>query len=378
MLQGTLDVFTIDEVLGLLASASKTGVLRIDGDRGTGGLQVESGQLVAGIAAMNSGPGDVESVTFELLRFAEGSFVFEADDVLGIDVEPAVSVTQTLASAHDRLREWRSIESVVPSLSHRLNAIQAIETEEITLSKSEWATVVAVGEGADVGVAAERLGLGEVDGSRQIMGLVERGVLSISDPADGSAAAPATATTATAAPVRVAPVAAPAAPDPVPESSTPSVSEAFQSDEPVSPSQPDPLSPLTDLASFTSAEVDAHMIEADPVADATNLDSAFARTGLETTAFSADADESIPPMPAPPETNDAPPVPPSPDEIATFGATVSDAASLTESAETAEDEVPDADATTDDGAFAAEESGDATESKSDEGSLLMRYLRSNS
>ncbi len=77
-LQGTLDTFALPDVLRLLASTKKTGRLRVSGNRGTGSVWVDAGGVVAAEAAgLPETPAPVE-VLFELLRYAEGSFTFEA------------------------------------------------------------------------------------------------------------------------------------------------------------------------------------------------------------------------------------------------------------------------------------------------------------
>ena len=79
-LQGTLDTFSLPDVLRLLATTSKTGRLRIEGDRGQGSVWLDAGGVVDAAAdrAVEGTPTD--EVVFELLRFDSGSFAFDADD----------------------------------------------------------------------------------------------------------------------------------------------------------------------------------------------------------------------------------------------------------------------------------------------------------
>ncbi|MDH5522215.1 MAG: DUF4388 domain-containing protein, partial [Acidimicrobiia bacterium] len=72
MLQGSLENFALDEVLGLLSSTSKTGQLDIKGDRGSGALMFREGRLVDGTASFTANGTGIEDVMFELLRYAEG------------------------------------------------------------------------------------------------------------------------------------------------------------------------------------------------------------------------------------------------------------------------------------------------------------------
>ena len=188
MLQGSLDDFALDEVLGLLASTSKSGRLRLSGNRGTGSLWLDKGHLTAAEASKIPGRAGVEDVVFEMLRFADGTFSFMIDDV-PTEIGSPEQVDFVVQLAQDRLAEWRTIESVVPSLAHTISLADELPGEELEISRSEWKTVIAVGGNATVKPVCEQLGLDEVDGSRRIMQMIQRGLLTISDPADAAKSA---------------------------------------------------------------------------------------------------------------------------------------------------------------------------------------------
>ncbi len=180
MLQGSLDNFALDEVLGLLASTTKSGTLEVKGDRGTGTLGLRQGQLI-GASASNTANGEgLEDVLFELLRFGEGSFTFTPGDVAGSEGPRAV--VDMLSAAEDRLADWRTIETVVPSLNHTVSPVPALPAEEITITRREWSTLIVIGSGCPVSSVCSDLGLGEVEGSRQVKILAERGLVSVGPP----------------------------------------------------------------------------------------------------------------------------------------------------------------------------------------------------
>lgn len=178
MLQGTLDVFSLDEVLGLLATAEKSGVLSVSGDRGAGSVSLRSGALVGGES--EGGVSDTIAAVFELLRFENGSFSFDA----AADVsngEPN-ALDEVLLAANRRLGEWRMIEAIVPSLHHIVKLSPSIAGSK-SVTPGDWEAIVAIGDGATVGAISGRLGLGEFDGSARIKSLVENGLVTLSDPA---------------------------------------------------------------------------------------------------------------------------------------------------------------------------------------------------
>ncbi len=182
MLQGSLDNFTIPEILGLLASTTKTGRLKISGDRGTGSIWCEDGKLQYAEASKLAGINTIDDVMLELLRYQSGNFSFHADDLLPDDAEPTSEEVDTvLAGAATRLDEWYAIEAVVPSLGHSLTPVAALATDDVTLEADEWEFLVAIGDSRTVGDVASRLGLGEIDVSRRAKGLIERSLVDITE-----------------------------------------------------------------------------------------------------------------------------------------------------------------------------------------------------
>lgn len=181
MLQGSLDNFSLDEVLGLLSNTVKTGHLEVRGDRGTGTLALREGKLVGATASNTANGTTTEDVVFELMRFATGEFVF--------NVRPEVEATEAprpaaevLSAAEARLADWRTIEAVVPSLGHTVSPVPALPADEITINRREWSTLIVIGAGCPAANVCEELNLGEVEGSRQIKLLADRGLVSVGPP----------------------------------------------------------------------------------------------------------------------------------------------------------------------------------------------------
>jgi hypothetical protein len=194
MLQGSLDNFSLGEVLNLLAGTKKSGHLRLSGDRGTGSLWVDEGLLVQAEASNGVAGGEWEDIMFELLRFESGNFSFVADDLApspsdGMDIEPLVDRGREL------LVEWNSIESVIPSPEHFLTTVAKLPIEQVMLTGGEWETVIAIGEGRSVSQTCTLLGVGEMKGCRRIKSVIERGLVRIDEPS----ARPSTADTESAA-----------------------------------------------------------------------------------------------------------------------------------------------------------------------------------
>jgi Domain of unknown function (DUF4388) len=180
-LQGTLDTFSLPDVLRLLATTSKTGRLRIEGDRGQGSVWLSEGSVVDAAAdrAVDGTPTD--EVVFELLRFDSGTFAFDADVTASGGGNPQ-AVDDLLRRAGSLLNEWSELEAVVPSLQHHISLAGDLSVDEVTIDADKWRSVVAVASGRTVGELATELGLTELGVSRAVRDLVELGVADVDAP----------------------------------------------------------------------------------------------------------------------------------------------------------------------------------------------------
>ncbi len=181
-LQGTLETFSVPEVLRLLSGTNKTGLLALEGDRGVGNVWLRDGRIVSAISDHEQGD-HIEAVLFDLLRFTDGSFVFESGSEPDEPTTDEVDVDDALAEAERLLDEWREIESVVPSLDVYVRLVPELAAESVTITAAEWHSVALVGSGLTVGQLGARHAMGEFDASRLVHGLVEAGLVAVSDDA---------------------------------------------------------------------------------------------------------------------------------------------------------------------------------------------------
>ncbi|MEY2432982.1 MAG: resuscitation-promoting factor RpfA [Acidimicrobiaceae bacterium] len=177
-LQGTLDTFALPDVLRLLASTKKTGRLLITGDRGSGSVWVDAGAVVGSEATGSIPDAGAVDVLFELLRYGDGSFTFEAGTTAP---EPAGAraVEPLLKDAERQLSEWHEIEAVVPSMDAWVSLVAELEGDDILITADRWRTIVAIGSGTSVTGIAHTLRLGELDACRYVKELVELGVVKV-------------------------------------------------------------------------------------------------------------------------------------------------------------------------------------------------------
>lgn len=186
-LQGTLDTFALPDVLRLLASTKKSGRLRVSGGRGTGSVWVDAGGVVGAEATgAHNSPTAVE-VLFELLRYKDGSFTFEAGSAAPDPTKPA-DVDPLLIQAEGLLAEWQDIEAVVPSLDAWVSLSAELPRADVVIDADRWRVVVAVGSGTTVSRLGDTLSLSEVPVCRAVKDLVELGLGAVGAPIAGAAA----------------------------------------------------------------------------------------------------------------------------------------------------------------------------------------------
>ena len=181
-LQGTLDTFALPDVLRLLAATAKTGHLRLEGARGSGGVWFDAGRVAAAAAPRKGGPARPVAPgaepLFELLRASDGSFVFEAGAVSPLDVPP-VDVACLLDEAEVLLDEWREVESVVPSLGCRVALRPSLDVPRVSVTAEQWRSLVAVAAGSTVEDVGADLALGELSASRTVKELLKAGLVDV-------------------------------------------------------------------------------------------------------------------------------------------------------------------------------------------------------
>lgn len=180
-LQGTIDTFPLTDVLGLLANSQKSGRLVLDGNRGSATLWIEEGRVHGGGPAPSA---TAAELVFGLLRFSEGSFSFDtpaAGDEPQVSVEPT-ELAVCVRDAEVLREEWRAIEAVVPSVSHRVQLLPSLRDETVTLDADAWELVVAAGSAPSVEALTASLGRSEFDTARCVAELLAAGLLEVLEP----------------------------------------------------------------------------------------------------------------------------------------------------------------------------------------------------
>lgn len=193
-LQGTLDTLSLPELCELLSGTSKTGALHVRSESGQGVLWFIGGQVCAGEAGGQTGPpppgagGDLldrlHDVCFELFRYHEGSFEFEAERRPSWPADRGVDVTGLLAETERRMAEWREIIAVIPSIEARPRLVpEPPAGGPITLDAAQWRVVTGIDGRRRVSALIRVLDGGEFTVCKILRSLVQAGLVEI-DAAD--------------------------------------------------------------------------------------------------------------------------------------------------------------------------------------------------
>ena len=179
-LQGTIDSFPLTDVLRLLAASSKSGRLVVNGDRGHGQVWLAAGAVTGGETTQVLSGGDPTEVVFDLLRYATGSFIFEAD-AANPDPSASLPVDYVLTQSEAALAEWRELAAVVPSGNAWLVLSELLPQPEVVIDQAMWSHLVTVAPGLDVTAFGRALSLGEVATLRLVRDLIASGLVAVGE-----------------------------------------------------------------------------------------------------------------------------------------------------------------------------------------------------
>lgn len=184
-LLGTLAEFQVDDILVLLGTTKKTGVLAVESPRRNGRVWVDAGHVVG---AEMAGHSEAHDVLFELLRLPDGKFSFESG-AAPAELNAPQDVAEVLAAARTRLSEWRDIERVVPSLASIVTLDPDAGGEPVLhINAEDWKVVAAIGAGGPVKQVADRLGLAEFDACKAVKAVVDARLATVEPVAEGESA----------------------------------------------------------------------------------------------------------------------------------------------------------------------------------------------
>jgi hypothetical protein len=185
MLTGTLDDFTLDDVLRLIGGARRTGGLEVTREGRAGTLFFREG-AVSGAApgpdrtSNGTPPGRaIEDLTFDLMRRARGEFTWTPGVSTPAGTEAQVDVDGLLQGVTRRLEELAEIQMLVPSEDAVLTmAPQPPEgAVQINITPAEWRVLVLVDGHRSVRDIAASAHLDDIEAMKLLYGLATTGLV---------------------------------------------------------------------------------------------------------------------------------------------------------------------------------------------------------
>lgn len=271
MLTGTLDDFTLADVLRLVAGARRTGSLAVARDEGAGELHFRDGVVSRAVpryerrTAPSSPNHAVEELTFDLMRWGRGGFEWTPTAPSSAGPEAAVDVDELLRRVTQRMDELAELRTLVPSEEAVMTmAPQPPEgAVQINITPAEWRVLVLVDGHRTVAEVAATIGLDDLEATKLLFGLASAGLVTAGDatpsPQPVSDMSDMTAVSAVSDPLREEPFAVETAPEePEPE---PVVEAPEPEPEPAPEPEPEPE---PEPAPEPAAEAPAPEPEGDP------------------------------------------------------------------------------------------------------------------
>ncbi len=239
-LNGSLENFSVADILQLLSFSKQTGALHVTGEI-SGVLYLDDGEVyfatregaghledtvaAAGIpredwnAALESAGHShaagralaergvaadligyavhhiVSDATFELMRMPRsgGIFDFRVDELHPIGPAHKLRVDELVAEVRDRLAEWDAISEYISSPSDLVSAASALtdDSVELTISREQWALLVATirNERATISELARATDRSEAEVAGALHPLINSGLMEVEPHAEAVAAA---------------------------------------------------------------------------------------------------------------------------------------------------------------------------------------------
>jgi hypothetical protein len=254
VLQGTFETLSLPEVLGLLASARKSGALWLDAGPISGIVHLQDGHCHAVEAGELRDP--VEGGPALLIRLVDlcfaavcqesGSFRFAADDPAPWWCSEPVELSDALVEVDRLLKQWREILRVIPSLECRPRLLDNLDVDEMIIDRERWALMVAIDGRRTVRELVQRAARPVIDVCHVLLELIDAGAVGVIDPTASRAPEveaepePAAEPEVTSAPEpEPEPLASEPETEPAPE---PEVLDVFEPDaDPLEPVEPQPV-----------------------------------------------------------------------------------------------------------------------------------------
>ena len=219
MLNGSLDTVALPDVLRLIASSAKSGLLRIEQTSPSGRIFIVDGQIAFATTRNENDPIDdmlhmeyradyvgstedrrvvdlndlldsnpdafhrfleqmVVEVMSRLLRVNEGRFRFDVDIRSHREIPHSFEVEDMINQANARSDAWARIFEVVPSSSAPFRMAPRLnDGDPVALGRRDWALLAATGASTSIDEIARSLKIFEFAAAKKVAELTQKGLI---------------------------------------------------------------------------------------------------------------------------------------------------------------------------------------------------------
>jgi hypothetical protein len=171
---GSLSQFKIIDIVKLLTSEGKTGVLNLQRGKEKGEIYVIKGTLAHAICKDGVG----EEAVFAMLTWSDGTFNFTHN----VTSEEKTIEKNTLALLEEKIKqleEWQQIKEIISSqdIVFRLSSKRA--PDEVKLKHDSWSVLSQIDGKKTVADISNELKMGEYDTARNLYSLFSSGLIEV-------------------------------------------------------------------------------------------------------------------------------------------------------------------------------------------------------
>jgi len=173
-LSGRLSDFALSQVLVLLRTGNKTGVLRIAGSIGEGSLNFNDGEIVHN----PEDDTDLVDLLVSLARIPDATFVFESGVVSVGGPDSHHDPATVLPQLAERLDAWNELEETLGSaFDPYVTTAGADDGADLDLSGADWNLLASLGDGSSAAGLSRRLGLDEFETAQRLASFLTLGLI---------------------------------------------------------------------------------------------------------------------------------------------------------------------------------------------------------
>jgi len=171
---GSLSQFKIIDIVRLLTSEGKTGVLNLQRGKEKGEIYVIKGALAHAICKDGVG----EEAVFAMLTWANGTFNF-APNVMSEEKTIEKNTLALLEEKIKQLEEWQQIKEIIPSQDIVFKLSSKRAPDEVNLKHDSWSVLSQIDGKKTVADISNELKMGEYETARNLYSLFSSGLIEV-------------------------------------------------------------------------------------------------------------------------------------------------------------------------------------------------------